>query len=234
MGQSAKAKPKPVRLVVNTDGFIDGVPPGIPEEAPDDVPVTIVRRRIGITEINASRLRWRTWQLLNEAASCYANNEYFACISVLQSALESWLVDQFEEIGLKRSDTFKRAIEVAKNKGIITEKEAKFFDLLRGYRNTFAHANEKSWMVPEVNEMTNPPKPLSKESLNTKGSKDLVAQMLSAELAWGHLKEVVEMMRSRYPSKEPYVYWVAQPLKHAGPQAGKDSAEEVGSQKPGA
>jgi hypothetical protein len=221
LGVSTHAESKPIPVVLTTGDIIDGLPPGIPD-SPDGAPVTVVRRTVGITGIDASRLRWRTWQLLNEANSCYLNYEYYACISVLQTALDSWLIEQFEERGMKPSGNFKRAIEVAKNKAIITEKEAGFMDRLRDLRNTFVHSKEEPWMVPEVNQMTNPPKPVSKEFLNTKGSKDLVALMLSSELAWSYLASVLGMMRERYPTKGGYLYWISQALRHAETKPGND------------
>jgi hypothetical protein len=227
-------KSGPPRVIYLTDGFIDGLPPNMPEDVPSDTPVTIVRRKVGIAGIDATLLRPRTWELLNEANSCYSHYEYYACISILQSALESWLIDLFDERGMKPSDTFKRAIDVAKNKGIITDEEAKLFDRLRGFRNTFVHSKEESWMVPEITEMTDPPKPLSKEFLNTGGSKDMVALMLGAEMAWGYLTEVLRLMRNRYPTKGVYPYWVSQVIHHVEPKTNLDKADgTVGQQWPG-
>jgi hypothetical protein len=209
-------QPSDKRKILHVGEFIDDMPSGIPDEAPEGVPAAILRRKVGIPGIKASDLRWRTWFLLNEANSCYLNSEYFACSTVLQSALESWLLEQLESLKIKPGEPFVQLTEIAKEKKIITEEEAELFHELRKLRNTFVHSQEKPWMTPvDLKELDGPPTPETKEFLKTKNSKDLLALVTASELTWKFLTEVISMMRRRYPSDGVSAYPVAQMLRHA-------------------
>lgn len=194
--------------------IIDRVPAGFPEETPKDAPVVIFRRVIGRTGINATELRWRTWILLNQAASCYRNMEYYGCVLLLQSALESWLAEQFESRHQSRNRKFQLDVGQAKQVGIVTEEEAKLFAELAELRNTLAHSLTKPWMTPQsITEMTEPPRRINEEFVKSAGSRDLVTLGTTPEVARRLLARGTEMFRRRYPTDRVQVYLIAQLIR---------------------
>lgn len=187
----------------------------IPSNAPSGAPAIILDLKRRLTGVDASKLRWRVWHLMNEAATCYDNCEYDGSLSCLESALEAWLETEFESSNMKPSSTFKLANEVARAKGIITNDEFDFFEGLREFRNTLVHSKDEKWMVPDsMKELTNQETPASAHHLNSQGSKDLTTLVISSEMSWKFLEKTIEMMRRRYPSQTNYLYVIGRVIRH--------------------
>lgn len=78
----------------------------------------------------------RTFSLLSEADSCFANGEYNGCVAVLATLVEYSLRKLFN-----KKSTLKTLIDLATTRGILNEKDAEVLDKLRQYRNNVIHSD---------------------------------------------------------------------------------------------
>lgn len=88
----------------------------------------------GLPGIDGIKLHYGSWHLLNEALTCFINNEHYACIACLTASLELWLRRE-----LSSKKTFEKMIKQAKTTGIITHLEAVELNELRKTRNMYIH-----------------------------------------------------------------------------------------------
>jgi len=78
----------------------------------------------------------RTFSLLSEADSCFVNGEYNGCVAVLGTAVEYSLRKL-----LNKKSNLKTLIDLATNRGILNEQDAKILHKLRQYRNNVIHSD---------------------------------------------------------------------------------------------
>lgn len=96
----------------------------------------------GIPGIDGFELPYGSWHLLNEALTCFINNEHYACLVCLAASVESWLRRKLRT-GAKKN--FVVLIRQAKKSKIISDDEAKEFNELRKIRNMYIHFDRKKF-----------------------------------------------------------------------------------------
>lgn len=90
------------------------------------VPHIVITQIPGIPGIDGEKLNYGSWHLLNEALTCFVNQEYFACIICLTTSIELWLREE-----LKKEGNLKKLLKSARATNLVSDEEFAALDALR-------------------------------------------------------------------------------------------------------
>jgi len=169
----------------------------------------------GIPGIDGFKLFYGSWHLLNEALTCFLNNEHYACIACLAASVELWLR---RTLNSKRK--FKQLICQAKKNKIISDDEKKMLDELRKMRNMYIHFDRDSlpWAksaktarikdrettFSEIDQLIE----LQGIKINpypTDAHRDAIPLAVLAPISYLYLNSIIEFFRKRYPRRDSLI-----------------------------
>lgn len=163
----------------------------------------------GIPGIDGIELNYGSWHLLNEALTCFLNNEHYACIACLAGSLELWLK---RKLGSRKS--FKNMIKQAEESGIITKSEATEFSRLRKTRNMYIHFDRarlprfETGKTAEFQYKKGQWKKLYEKELDpypTNTHKDSLPLGFLAVTSYFCLNDAIRFYMKRYPRKDSLI-----------------------------
>jgi hypothetical protein len=179
------------------------------------VPHEFMAQLPGIPGIDGVSLEYGSWHLLNEALTCFANNEYYACTACLSASLELWL-----KRTLKCKTNFRRLIERAKKEGIISPNEACELQSLRKTRNMYIHfdrtelphaksvrtvkVKDSKRAFSEVDELIE----LQGKEIDpypTDAHRDVIPLATLAPMSYVYLNSAIRFFMRRYPRKDQLI-----------------------------
>jgi hypothetical protein len=167
----------------------------------------------GIPGINGVDLFYGSWHLLNEALSCFINQEYFACLICLSTSVELWLKRTLSRDG-KLDDLLKQA----KTAKIIDNDEFEALNTLRKDRNAYVHFDldklpkskgdklksvkiEPNWTDEEINK-AHESNGIEVDVYATPAHKDMLPLGFVTVSSYFHLNYVTEFFLKRYPRND--------------------------------
>ncbi len=163
-----------------------------------------VSERSVVRGIDATKMPYASWCLLNEALSCFEIDAHIGALACLVGSIDAWLREATKS---DKKTNLRDVISKANEIELISNEEARILQGLRKNRNSYIHFDREK--LPKVRSVKQIAMSHLKQGMFEKleqvnphptvAHKDLIPLLAGAEIALNYLEEVLTILRRHFP-----------------------------------